>query len=101
MLPARTLHRSILVATALAVLTVGGCGDEADRPSRAAFEDEMVERYGADVDQAQCITDYTFDFYDDDEIELLRREGIGGIPQARWERHLSATVACLTSEDLP
>jgi hypothetical protein len=85
-------------AAALALL-VPACGSSADATvDRADFDEVMVERFGADDEQAACITRYVFDDYDDAEIALLADEGMTALPQARWEGYLDATVACITHD---
>lgn len=80
-------------------LLLSACGDEAE-PSlgRGEFSDTMVERFGATDTQADCITDYVFDEYDADEIQVLVDEGMGALPQARWSAYLNAAASCITHD---
>jgi hypothetical protein len=80
----------------LCALALAGCGDDGRRPDDDAIEAAVAERHGADHDQAVCLREYLVADYDADELEVLVDEGVGALPQARWDPYLLASVACLT-----
>jgi hypothetical protein len=82
------------------VLLLAGCGDDAGTsgPSSAAVEDVVVERLGADQEQAACIGDRWRDAFDAGELRTVVDEGLAGLPQARWGDYLDAVAVCLVLE---
>lgn len=97
------MHRGRTTSTWLAVAALGlvlsACGGGSE-PSveRAEFSAAMVDRFGATAAQAECITGYVFDAYDDAEIQVLVDEGMPALPQARWSAYLNASAACITHD---
>jgi len=93
-----TRRHPIVLALSIALpFALGACGSDGDGgPSATAVADAMVDRYGASPAQADCIARYAVEDYDPEELVVIVEAGIVGLPQARWERHLSAVVTCLT-----
>ena len=80
------------------LLALGGCGDDSGTgaPSRADLDAATVERLGVDEAQAACIGDYLVEDYSGEERQVLVDEGMIGLPQARWDPWLMASLACTT-----
>lgn len=92
------ITRWALPLTILAALFAGcgGKGGGQSGPSRNEVAQAVADRLGADDAQAGCTANYLFEDYDADELRVIVDEGMGGLPQPRWEPYLTATLACLT-----
>ncbi len=88
----------MILAAAVALLLVVACGDGGgtEGPSDQAVEQALMDRHGADAEQARCIAEYLYDDYDPAELAVIVEDGVGALPQARWETYLTASLACLT-----
>lgn len=88
----------IAAASVALLLLVAACGDDAGAagPSDEALEQALMDRHGADAEQAQCIATYLHEEYDPAELTVIVEDGVGALPQARWETYLTASLACLT-----
>ena len=87
------------MAIAALGLLLSACADESEvSVGPGEFTDAMVERFGASEAQADCITTYVFEDYDDAEIRVLVDDGMAALPQARWSAYLNATASCITHD---
>lgn len=89
----------VIAAASAALLLLVACGDDgggAEGPSDETLEQALMERHGADPEQAGCIAEYLRDDYDAAELTVIVDDGVGALPQARWETYLTASLACLT-----
>jgi hypothetical protein len=86
----------LLAAAAACILLVACGGDGGDAPSADEIEQAMADQLGADGGQAACIRHYLVEDYEGAELRDLVDDGMGALPQARWEPYLTASLACLT-----
>lgn len=95
----RATAAALVIASLLAITVGCASDDEGPAADRGAFGRAMEERYGIDEDTAACISGYVVEDYDAAEIAVLIDEGMAGLPQARWEGYLNATVTCITHDE--
>lgn len=90
--PALVAGTAALVAVGLGCSGDGGSGRD---PDPQAFAETVAARHGASATEAECITDFVFADYADDEIERIADEGITSLSLARWDAYFYSVVACL------
>jgi len=99
------MRRLVAAAAVVAAVSVAlaGCGgddgvDAAITPE--AFQAGLIAREQFTPETAACISDYLYEVYPADQLQLLASPDTSGLPPQVWGRYTQVVLACQYHDQL-